>query len=165
MPTDILKSTQSPTVVHNTFVIERTYPSTPERVFAAFTETEKKRRWFADGDTHDVEEFAMDFRVGGTERAAYRMNERTPFPGTSLLNDSVYLDIVPNRRLVVAGTMTLGDRRISATLITFDFLPTDGGTELIFTHQGAFFEGADGPERREAGWRKLLDRLTNEIGT
>jgi hypothetical protein len=42
-------------------------------------------------------------------------------------------------------------------------LPSEAGTDLIFTHQGAFFEGADGPEMREAGWRKLLDRLTEEF--
>ena len=33
----------------------------------------------------------------------------------------------------------------------------------IFTHQGAFFEGADGPEMREAGWRKLLDQLATDM--
>jgi hypothetical protein len=37
------------------------------------------------------------------------------------------------------------------------------GTELILTHQGAFFEGADGPEMREEGWRKLLERLNGEF--
>src|SRR6266481_3820107 len=101
-------------VVHNTFVIERTYPTTPERVFAAFADPAKKRRWFAEGHSHDVEEFEMDFRVGGSERARYRMNESTPFPGTSLTNDGTYLDIVPNRRVTIAATMSLGGKRISA---------------------------------------------------
>ena len=34
-----------------------------------------------------------------------------------------------------------------------------GGTRLRFTHQAAFFEGADGPDVRRAGWQQLLDRL------
>jgi uncharacterized protein YndB with AHSA1/START domain len=59
--------------------------------------------------------------------------------------------------------MTLGDRRISASLVTVEFLPTDRGTDLICTHQGAFFEGADGPQMREAGWRHLLEQLANEL--
>jgi hypothetical protein len=42
-------------------------------------------------------------------------------------------------------------------------LPSGTGTDLVLTHQGAFFEGADGPEMREAGWRKLLGRLTEEF--
>ena len=53
--------------------------------------------------------------------------------------------------------MTIGDKRISASLVTFGFLTSESGTDLIFTFQGAFFEGADGPQMREAGWRKRLE--------
>jgi hypothetical protein len=59
--------------------------------------------------------------------------------------------------------MSIGERRISASLGTVEFLPSGTGTDLILTHQGAFFEGADGPEMREEGWRKLLERLTGEF--
>ena len=150
-------------VIHSTFVIERSYPKPPERVFSAFADAAKKRRWFAEGESHEVEEFEMDFRVGGTERARYRFKEGTPFPGVALANEGSYQDIVPNRRVVTASTMTLGDRRISASLVTVEFLPTDKGTDLICTHQGAFFEGADGPQIREAGWRHLLEQLAKEL--
>src|SRR6059036_3255735 len=131
-------------VIHSTFVIERTYPATPERVFSAFADPAKKRRWFAEGHSHEVEEFEMDFRVGGAERARYRFKEGTPFKGVALTNEGSYQDIVPNRRVVTASTMTFGDKRISASLVTVELLPTDKGTGLICTHQGAFFEGADG---------------------
>jgi uncharacterized protein YndB with AHSA1/START domain len=153
-----------PSVIHSTFVIERNYPKTPERVFSAFADAAKKRRWFADGgETHEVEEFELEFRVGGAERFRYRFKEGTPFPGVALTSEGIYQDIVPDRRVVTASTMTLGDRRISASLVTVELLPTDGGTDLICTHQGAFFEGADGPQRREEGWRFLLDRLAREL--
>ena len=59
--------------------------------------------------------------------------------------------------------MTVGEKCISASLVTVEFLPSETGTDLIFTHQGAFFEGADGPEMREEGWRKLLEQLTEEV--
>jgi uncharacterized protein YndB with AHSA1/START domain len=49
------------------------------------------------------------------------------------------------------------------TLATVELLPTDAGTDLIFTHQGAFFEGSGGPAMREEGWRKLLDNLSAEL--
>src|ERR1700676_1419130 len=148
-----------PTVIHDTFVIERLYPAPMALVFALLADPAKKRRWYADSATHEVEGFEMDFREGGAERNRYRMNERTPFPGAVLANEGTYLDIVPGRRVVLATSMTLGERRISSSLITLELLEADGATVLILTHQGAFFEGSDGPERRRDGWERLLDRL------
>ena len=152
-----------PSVIHNTFVIERSFPAAPDRVFAALADPSRKRRWFADGGGYDVESYEMEFRVGGAERMQLRFKPGTPFPGTPLVNEGAHQDIVPNRRVVTAYTMTLGGRHISASLATFELLPTETGTDLIFTHQGAFFEGSDGPQMREAGWRSLLDRLAAEL--
>jgi hypothetical protein len=101
----------------------------------------------------------MDFAVGGQERAQYRFKKGTPFASVALIYDGRFLDVVADRRVVTASTMTLGDRRISASLVTAEFRPKNSGTLLVLTHQAVFFEGADGPKIREAGWRALLDRL------
>jgi uncharacterized protein YndB with AHSA1/START domain len=77
--------------------------------------------------------------------------------------EGFHLDIVPARRVVIASTMTFGDRRISASLVTAEILPSGKSTQLILTHQGAFFEGSDGPQLREVGWQKLMDRLVQEL--
>jgi uncharacterized protein YndB with AHSA1/START domain len=146
--------------IHSTFVIERAYPVTPERVFAAFADPARKRRWFVDGGGNQVEHFELDFRVGGKELA--RFCHATPANSFVCTSDGIFQDIVPNRRIVFASTMSVGENRISASLVTVELLPSESGTDLILTHQGAFFEGADGPEIREAGWRTLLDRLTLE---
>jgi uncharacterized protein YndB with AHSA1/START domain len=146
-------------IIDNTFVIEHTYLKTPIQVFAAFSDASKKRRWFAEGPDHDVEHFSMDFAVGGQERAQYRFKKGTPFASVALIYDGRFLDVVADRRVVTASTMTLGDRRISASLVTAEFRPKNSGTLLVLTHQAVFFEGADGPKIREAGWRVLLDRL------
>jgi uncharacterized protein YndB with AHSA1/START domain len=150
-------------VTHGTFVIERSYAAAPERVFAAFADPVKKRRWFGGGEGSEMEEFEMDFRVGGTERTMRRMGPSTPFPGVALTNESYYEDIVPNRRVVFAYTMSLGERRISASLATVEFVRTEKGTDMIFTDQGAYFEAGDGPKMREGGWGKLLDGLAKEL--
>ncbi|HEY3444207.1 MAG TPA: SRPBCC family protein [Paludibaculum sp.] len=150
-------------VIYNTFVIERSYPAAPERVFDAFADSGKKRRWYGEGEHHDIEEFEMNFRVGGKELARYRFNETTPFQGVALVHEGNYLDIVANRRIVAASTMSFGGKCISASLVTIELLRTEQGTDLICTHQGAFFEGADGPQMREAGWRKLLEKLAAEL--
>jgi uncharacterized protein YndB with AHSA1/START domain len=150
-------------VIHSTFVIERSYPKPPETVFAAFSDPNKYRRWFASGDSHDLVEFQLDFRQGGSEHILYRLNETTPFPGVALSNDGVYQNIIPNKLIVTASNMNLGDKRISASLVTIELLPTATGTDLVCTHQGAFFEGADGPKMREVGWRSLFEKLAKEL--
>jgi uncharacterized protein YndB with AHSA1/START domain len=150
-------------VTHHTFVIERTYSAARDRVFAAFADPKKKRRWYAEGDGHEVEEFEMDFRVGGAERARYRFKAGTPFAGASFTSNGSFQDIVPGSRVVTASSMAIGDRRISVSLATFELLATEDGTSLVFTHQGAFFEGSDGPQRREEGWRRLLEKFSAEV--
>jgi uncharacterized protein YndB with AHSA1/START domain len=60
--------------------------------------------------------------------------------------------------------MTLGDHRISTTLVTIELRAAgDGGTTLTCTHQGVFYEGSDGPQMREGGWRALFERLAAEL--
>jgi uncharacterized protein YndB with AHSA1/START domain len=145
-------------VTHATFTIERNYPKPPQRVFAALSDPAQKRRWFAaDDKDFQVEKFEMDFRVGGTERSSFRVQ------GMECVNDTVYLDIVPNLRIVVAYTMTLGGKRISSSQATFELVPAEKGTDLIFTEQAAFFEGADGPQMRQEGWTKLFESLAQEL--
>jgi uncharacterized protein YndB with AHSA1/START domain len=150
-------------VVYSTFVIERSFQQAPERVFSAFADPALKRRWFAEGGNHEIEKFEMDFRVGGAERLTYRFKEGTPFQGVEVINEGSYLDVVTNGRVVTASTMALGGKRISAALVTIEVLSTGKGTDLICTHQGAFFEGADGPQIREAGWRHLFGQLDKEL--
>jgi uncharacterized protein YndB with AHSA1/START domain len=150
-------------VVHDTFVLEETYPVSPARVFAAFADPALKRRWFAEGGAHDTEAYALDFQVGGLETARYRFKAGGPFEGVGLAADGVHLDIVADQRVVIAATMALGGHRISASLLTFEFQAQGAGTLLVCTHQGAFFEGADGPALRQDGWRKLLGQLGQSL--
>jgi uncharacterized protein YndB with AHSA1/START domain len=145
-------------VTHSSFVIERSYPTSPERVFAAFADPAKKRRWFAEGEGLGVREFEMDFRVGGSEHSRFRMKDGTP-----IANDTSYHDIEPNRRIVFAYTMSVGGRRISTSLATIELLPTEKGTDFVFTEQSAFFEGSDGPKIRQEGWSRLLEQLQKEL--
>jgi uncharacterized protein YndB with AHSA1/START domain len=150
-------------IAHATFAIERTYPATPARVYAAFADPALKQRWFMGGRPGADTEFEMEFRVGGRERSR-SVIEDGPVKGARLTNETTYLDLQEHRRIVLAYTMALDDERISASLVTIELEPVEAGTRLLFTDQGAYFPGADGPSMREDGWRHLLERLAQSVG-
>jgi len=148
-------------VTHSTFVIERSYASPVEKVYAAFSDPKKKRRWFVEGEGFSVNKFETDFRVGGREHSQFTGDQ--PVKGTTFTNETVFQDIVPNQRIVFAYTMAMNEKRISASLATIELESNGSETKLVFTEQGAFFEGADGPKMREQGWNELLGQLAKEL--
>lgn len=144
----------------DTFTLERTFAAPLARVFRAFSDPHEKKRWFAEGAQHEIEQYNMQFEVGGREQARYRFKPGTPFAGVALESDGYFLDIVQQHRIVAAATMAMDERRFSASLHTFEFF-SDGpdATRLVFTHQAMYGDGADGPELRRIGWQQLLDQL------
>ena len=70
---------------------------------------------------------------------------------------------MPDRRIVFAYSMVVGNKLISVSLATVEITPSCDGTRLVYTEQGAFFDGTDKPEGREAGTRELLDKLAEEL--
>lgn len=138
-------------VKHATFVVERTYAATPARVYQAWSDPEAKAKWFSKAD-------GFEFRVGGRE-----YSRGGPPEGPIFTFDACYQEIVPEERIVYSYTLDAGDTRISASLTTIEIIPVEGGTKLVFTEQGAFFDGHDTPEIREHGTGELLDALGKSL--
>jgi len=151
-----------PAVTHSTFVVERSYPQPPERVYSAFAQPARKRHWYAEGD-HEIQEFEMEFRVGGSERLHYRFKPGHPIAGSEIVNQSTFQDIVPEKRIVATAKMSLNGKPISITLLTFEFLASDSGTDLVLTNQGTFVDWPDGAKMIEQGWRGLFESLGKEL--
>jgi len=141
-------------VTHATFVIERTYPASPARVFAAFASRAAKVRWFVGPPEWGPSDHELDFRVGGRERVS-----GGPKGGTIHLFEARFQDIVPDQRIISSYDMHLGDKRISVSLATVALEPAGTGTRLTYTEQGAFLDGYDDAGAREHGTRGLLDQL------
>ena len=150
--------------IHSTFLLERSYPVPPEKVFAAFADPAAKKRWNYGAGNHNLLEHTSNFAVGGGETAAMILGPNAgPVAGKRMTIETRYQDIVPNRRLVWAYKMSMEGTPFSASLATVELLKTDKGTDLILTHQGAYFENADGPEMRKGGWTDLLGKLGEEL--
>jgi uncharacterized protein YndB with AHSA1/START domain len=149
-------------MVHNTFVVERKYPQPPTRVFAAFAQPEKKRKWYAESDQEE-ESYEMEFKVGGTEFHRYRFKKGHPIAGMVIENTGSFQDIVPEKRIVETATMRLNGTAVSVVLVTLEFKEKDGGTELVCTHQGVFYEGSGGWEMRMQGWKSLFEKLAKAL--
>jgi uncharacterized protein YndB with AHSA1/START domain len=152
-----------PKVVHATCVVERSFAKPAAAVFAALSQPEKIQRWMAGGEHSELFEFHCEFQEGGKQLLKYRMGPKTPIAGQVITNEGRFQQIVPDERIVTASTMKMGDRIFSASQVTFELVSTEPGTDLIITHQGAFFEGADGPAMREDGWNKLADKLQSVV--
>jgi uncharacterized protein YndB with AHSA1/START domain len=146
---------------HATFIIERDYKASPQRVFAAWADPEAKRAWFAEGEGWDIRSFEMDFREGGTEKSRFRFSKGQETFGeeTCFGNETVFNEIVANERIIFTYSMDRNGKRFSVSLATVELKPAGAGTRLLFTEHAAFFDGADGPKMREAGWRELLGKL------
>ena len=145
-------------VVHDSFVLERHYAASPARVFRAFADPDIKARWFGCVDTWVVAEHTCEFRVGGRE--VWRVGEPG---GVEHRNDTVYMDIVPDARIVWSYVMSLDGRRISASLATVELVPEGTGTRIVFTEHGAFLGGYDGKDERQRGSVDLLSSLESYL--
>ena len=142
-------------VEHATFVVERRYDASPERVFAAWADPEAKGRWFVDSEAR----LELDFRVGGRERS-----RGTAPDGNAYRYEALYQDIVPPERIVYTYDMHLEETRISVSLATVEFKAVaDNGTRLVFTEQGAFLDGHESAAGRAGGMGSLLDALGREL--
>ena len=157
-------------ITHGTFTIEKRYPHAPEKVFAAFRDPVKKRRWMggADdpnsaarkhhGDGFEIISFEMNFKVDEFERWTFRV------PGGELMrNDTRYHLIIPNQSIVFVYTMDSGDRRISSSQNTVEFIKDGPGTRLVFTEQGVYFDGPEAARGREVGTNDVLETLGREL--
>lgn len=151
--------TQTRTATHDMFVLERVYPHKPEKVFAAFSDPNKKRRWFgAEEEGFEIKKFEMNFRVGQVETWEFNFKGGEP-----IVTEVRYQDIVENSRIVVVYTMDFGGKRVSSSQVTTELIPTKEGTKLIHTEQGVFFDGCDQAPGRKEGTQAMLETLAKEL--
>jgi len=143
---------------HGTIRLERRYKASPNRVFAAWAEPKARAKWDVPG-RWVIAEQTFDFREGGREVKRFG-----PKGDPRLVADTLYLDIVPQRRIVFSYSMTSRGTPISVSLTTVELsaASSSGGgkdTHLLLTEQVVFLDGNDNAANREEGLASMLDKI------
>jgi uncharacterized protein YndB with AHSA1/START domain len=145
------------TAVHASFTITRNWKASPAKVFAAFANEEAKAKWFG-GPGWEQHKKIFDFREGGHEHLAGRHAN-----GTVSVFDCLYLDIVPDERIIYSYTMHLDGRKISVSQACIELKAEAGGTRLVLTEYGDYLDGYDDAGSREHGTNFLMDQLGRSL--
>jgi uncharacterized protein YndB with AHSA1/START domain len=124
---------------------------TPAQVWHAWTDPKALSVWFGPGEDNSVIHAHTEVRVGGGFRVAFRMpnGDEHDVSGT-------YREVVPERKLVFTWAWRSTPERES--LVTVQFTPTAGGTQMDFLHEQFWDEAAR--DDHEGGWRPTFDKLT-----
>jgi uncharacterized protein YndB with AHSA1/START domain len=138
---------------HGTIRLERRYTAAPARVFAAWAEPEARAKWDVPG-RWVIAEQTFDFREGGRERKRFGPKDDPRF-----VADTLYIDVVPRRRIVFSYSMTSRGMPISVSLTTVEISPDGRNTHLLLTEQVAFLDGNDNAANREEGLASMLDKI------
>jgi uncharacterized protein YndB with AHSA1/START domain len=141
-------------IKHATFTMERTYPASPARVFAAWSDPSTKARWYVGTEG----EHELDFRVGGRETNRGRHGD-----GPLLTFETRYDDIVPEQRIVYTSTMSADKTLTTVSITTVEFVAEGDGTKLVLAQQGTYLDGHEEPSWREEGTSSQLDALAAEF--
>lgn len=137
------------TATKPSLTIKRRLKAAPAKVFAAWTQPEKIKRWFGPTGT-ECTHAEFDLRVGGK----FTIVATRPGGETHQVL-GVIREIVPDARLVYTWAWAGTPERES--LVTVEFKSEGDGTLLMLTHAQFFDEEAR--ERHRHGWIGALDKL------
>ena len=139
----------STTTKKPSLTIRRRLNAAPEKVFSAWTDPAKIKRWFGPEGIETLRA-ESDPRVGGR----YRIVARAP-SGEEHDVSGVYREVVPNEKLVFTWAWRSTPERES--LVTVELKPDGSGTVLTLTHEHFYDE--DARDRHQHGWDGSMIRL------
>jgi uncharacterized protein YndB with AHSA1/START domain len=129
--------------------LKRRLKAPPAKVFAAWTDPEKVKRWMGPGEIKALSA-ECDVRSGGH----YRWVMQDPVGETHEVG-GVYREVVPNEKLVFTWAWKSTPERQS--LVTVLITPDGEGSLLTLTHEQFFDE--DACDRHQGGWNGALDKM------
>lgn len=138
---------------YKTLVIDRVLDASPERVFAAWTDTAELARWYGP-KSMKAEIFANDVTPGGRYELVMRSDQ-----GEYFLS-GVYEEIDPPRKLVMTWKWKTSEE---ITRVTIELNPEGDKTHLRLTHTG--FAEAEQVTSHNHGWSSSLNDLARYLAS
>jgi uncharacterized protein YndB with AHSA1/START domain len=139
---------------------ERTFDAPREAVFAAWTNPEVLRRWWASEPGWRSPSAEVDLRVGGR----YRLSMGEPDGGPVHAVTGEYTEVRPPERLAYTWAWEGDPPEMdgsAGTLVTVEFTEDDGRTTVTVVHTGFATEQARDLHR--GGWGGCLDSLGRRV--
>ena len=139
-------------------VLSRVIPAPREKLYRAWTEPELLKQWFAPAP-YTTPFAELDVRPGGATRIVMRDPD-----GNDLPNPGMFLEVVPNERLVFTDAYTgewqPSPKPFMTVILTFESVP--GGTR--YTARVRHWSAEDRKTHEEMGfhqgWGQCADQLT-----
>jgi uncharacterized protein YndB with AHSA1/START domain len=144
-----------------TFTVERDYDHPVSRLFWAFTNLDAKQVWYGGQPKWEVTKHTLDFTVGGWEKWRGRPNADAPW----MTNDSLYLDILPDERIIHQYNMTMDGKLFTVSQQVLEFSVKGTGSHLKLVEQILFIDGVDHLEDRIGGTKDMADSLDVYLNT
>ncbi|MDX1503009.1 MAG: SRPBCC domain-containing protein [Thermoanaerobaculia bacterium] len=127
--------------------VARRFSASPERVFDAWLDPEKARRFLYATEEGEMVRVEIDPRVGGR----YTIVERRD--GQEIEHTGEYLVIDRPRRLVFTLSVPFYSDEVDE--ITVEIAPTEDGCELVLTHETT----PQWADQSGEGWKMILEGL------
>lgn len=141
----------------------REVPVSAEAVFAAWTDPESLKQWFAPRP-YTIEACEIDLRTGGGFRTVMNSPE-----GEQVMDSTgCFLEIIPNERLIWTSALTTDYRPESSDMpftAVIELTPTDTGCRYraVAVHQNP----ADAKQHAEMGfhdgWGTVVDQMVEHL--
>ncbi|MDK1384109.1 SRPBCC family protein [Sinorhizobium sp. 8-89] len=140
-------------------VLTRLIDAPREKVYRAWTEADLLKQWFAPlpWTTPNAE---LDVRPGGSNRIVMRSPEGQDFP-----NFGVYLEVVPNEKLVVTDAFTEAwkpsEKPFMTVILTFE----DEGGKTRYTARVRHWTTADREAHEKMGFHQGWGQCADQLAT
>jgi uncharacterized protein YndB with AHSA1/START domain len=144
-------------------ILERIVDVSPELVWAAWTQPEHLKQWFAP-KPWTVSYCELDLRPGGFSNITMRSPEGQDFPNTGC-----YLEVIENRKLVFTDAISTGFRPSENPFFTAIITLEPHGSGTKYSAHAMHKDEANRQKHEEmgfhVGWGICLDQLVELVKT